>query len=279
MATDRRIGYYAEVLLGNPTETGSKTMPHVLAIHAHPDDIEILAAGTVALLTRHGWTAEIITMAPGDCGTADRSAMEISVIRRKEATNSAAVIGARYRCMEERDLRIYHNDRTQEKVTEAIRASSPDIVITGSPQDYMSDHEYTSLLVRNACFNAPIKNYDTHAENQAPTSKSIPTLYYADPIEGINLFGEPIIPHIYVDITETLEIKRKMLACHESQRNWLRAHHGVDEYLLAMERAAKKRGEEVGLQFAEGFRQHRGHGFPKKDLLKEVLGDLVRSPK
>ncbi|HPO10676.1 MAG TPA: hypothetical protein PLZ55_18510 [bacterium] len=70
-----------------------------------------------------------------------------------------------------------------------------------------------------------------------------------------------------------------MLACHESQRNWLRAHHGVDEYLLAMERAAKKRGEEVGLQFAEGFRQHRGHGFPKKDLLKEVLGDLVRSPK
>jgi len=254
-------------------------MPHVLAIHAHPDDIEILAAGTVALLIRRGWTVEIITMAPGDCGTADRSAEEISAIRRKEAADSAAVIGAQYRCMEERDLRIYHNDRTQEKVTEAIRASKPDIVITGSPQDYMSDHEYTSLLVRNACFNAPIKNYDTHAENHAPILQSIPTLYYTDPLEGTNLFGEPVIPHIYVDITETLETKRTMLACHESQRSWLRAHHGVDEYLLAMQRMAKKRGEEVGVPFAEGFRQHRGHGFPKKDLLKEVLGNLVLSPK
>ncbi|MFH1739977.1 MAG: PIG-L family deacetylase, partial [bacterium] len=132
-------------------------MPHILAIHTHPDDIEFLIAGTLALLAKRGWTVDMITMAPGDCGTAEHSQEEIMKIRRKEAAASAEIIGARYRCLEGRDLCIYYDDLTQRQVTEAVRASRPDMVITASPQDYMKDHENTSVLVRTACFNAPIK--------------------------------------------------------------------------------------------------------------------------
>ena len=62
-----------------------------------------------------------------------------------------------------------------------------------------------------------------------------------------------------------------MLACHASQREWLRAHHGMDEYIDAMRRYSAERGKEVGVEFAEAFTQHRGHPFPQTDLLKELL--------
>ena len=67
---------------------------HILSIHAHPDDAEILAGGTLALLASRGHKITIVTMTPGDCGSAELSAAEISTIRRKEAEHAAEVIGA-----------------------------------------------------------------------------------------------------------------------------------------------------------------------------------------
>jgi hypothetical protein len=64
-----------------------------------------------------------------------------------------------------------------------------------------------------------------------------------------------------------------MLACHASQRDWLRSHHGMDEYIDAMHRFSAERGKEIGVTFAESFVQHRGHPFPQNDLLTEILGD------
>ena len=72
--------------------------------------------------------------------------------------------------------------------------------------------------------------------------------------------------------------KAKMLACHKSQREWLRRQHGVDEYLLAMRRHAAARGEEVGLELAEAFWQHLGHAYPHENPLEEWLADLIVKP-
>jgi hypothetical protein len=66
-----------------------------------------------------------------------------------------------------------------------------------------------------------------------------------------------------------------MLTHHESQRNWLLTHHKMDEYILAMKQFARERGLETGVEYAEGFRQHLGHGFPQSNILKEILGNLV----
>src|SRR5436309_2535741 len=64
-----------------------------------------------------------------------------------------------------------------------------------------------------------------------------------------------------------IEKKAEMLACHASQRDWLRAHHGMDEYLEAMRRHGETRGREMGVKYAEAFIQHRGHAYPHDDLL------------
>ena len=62
-----------------------------------------------------------------------------------------------------------------------------------------------------------------------------------------------------------------MLACHESQRAWLRKHHGVDNLIDSMRAWSGEQGKRAGVAFAEGFRQHLGHSYPQNNLLSEVL--------
>jgi hypothetical protein len=68
----------------------------VLAIHAHPDDIEIQCAGTLLRLKQLGGTVSMATMTPGDCGSAELPCDEIAAVRRIEAQRSADLIGADY---------------------------------------------------------------------------------------------------------------------------------------------------------------------------------------
>src|SRR5207237_6368130 len=131
----------------------------VLSILAHPDDAEFLCAGTLIRLVReHGWQAHLASMTPGDCGSAELPPEEISRIRRNEGAKAAALIGATYHCLEERDLVIFYNERALERVTRLLRAVRPRIVLTHSPADYMLDHEVTSTLARAAAFGAPVPN-------------------------------------------------------------------------------------------------------------------------
>jgi LmbE family N-acetylglucosaminyl deacetylase len=103
----------------------------------------------------------------------------------------------------------------------------------------------------------------------------VPYLYYSDPMEGKDIFGEPVIPKMYVDITEEMDVKEKMLSCHASQRNWLLEHHKMDEYILAMKHFSATRGKVIDKTYAEGFRQHLGHSFNQNNILKEILGDKL----
>ena len=103
----------------------------------------------------------------------------------------------------------------------------------------------------------------------------VPYLYYSDPFEAKDIFGSVINPSVYIDITTEIAIKEKMLSCHKSQRDWLLAHHKIDEYILTMKSFAEKRGKEINKLYAEGFRQHLGHGFPQNNILKEALSNMV----
>lgn len=247
----------------------------ILAIHAHPDDLEFQCAGTLALLAQAGHRLVMATMTPGDCGSRDLPPDQIAEIRRQEARRSASQIGAEYQCLEFRDLSIVIDNESKRRVTELVRKVRPQAVITAPPVDYMDDHEATSHLVRDACFNASCPNYATRAWDPAPATEAIPYLYYVDPIEGTNPWGEPVRPDFFVDVGQTFHTKRAMLACHDSQRTWLRAQHGMDEYLAAQERWATHRGAEAGVLLAEGFRQHRGHPYPHHNLLADLLPSQV----
>jgi len=242
-------------------------MARILAIHAHPDDVEILAGGTLALLSARGHQITITTFTAGDCGSQDVGPEEIAAIRREEAANAAAWIGAEYRCLGFQDLAIFHTDRSRRIAVEALRRARPQIVLTASPVDYMCDHEAVSALVRDACFGAPIPNY----KSPSPPLEAIPHLYFMDPLGGRDRDDKLVRPDFIVDVAAEFDRKRSMLAEHASQREWLRAHHGVDEYLLEMERWTRDRGALAGVTHGEGFRQYRGHAYPATPLLQELL--------
>jgi len=245
----------------------------ILAIHAHPDDVEILCGGTLALLAERGHEIVIATLANGDCGSAELPPEKIAAIRRREAEAAARLLGARYVCAGFRDLGIFCDDPSRRLVTEILRETRPDIVLTASPIDYMSDHEASSALVRDACFAAPIPNYRT---GSAPPLAAIPHLYYMQPVANEDHSGGFVRPAFAVDVGGAVSRKCELLACHASQREWLRAHHGMDEYIEAMKRWSRQLGEIAGCEYAEGFRPHHGHPYPRTPLLEDLLDGLVK---
>lgn len=243
---------------------------HILSLHAHPDDAEILAGGTLALLAARGHRITIATMTPGDKGTSEYSPDEIAAMRRTESAEAAAMIGAEYLCLEFRDLEIFIDNPSRKRIVECLRQTRPDIVLTSAPFDYMCDHEATSALVRDAMFASSAPNYRTDANPPAKPLDGIPHLYYMDPVGG------GIAPDFIVDVGTVFELKKKMLACHRSQRNWLMQQHGMDDYLISMETWTRARGTNGGIEFAEGFRQYTGHPYPQSPALQGLLNGLLR---
>ena len=251
----------------------------VLVIGAYPDDVEIMCSGTLFALHQLGHEVHVASLTLGDCGTVELSAEDIRRIRHREAIKACEVLGATYHHAGFDDLSIFNDDNSNRRVTSLLRKIDPSVVITHSPNDYMLDHEMTSLLVRNACFYASIPNYKTEAG--AALTLNIPYLYYAQPIEDKDIFGKKVIPQFYVDISGVMQQKLGMLACHESQRNWLRAHHGMDEYIESIRRFNSSQGQRASIvsgrliSYAEAFRQHRGHAYPDDNVIMTFLRESV----
>jgi N-acetylglucosamine malate deacetylase 1 len=247
----------------------------ILAIHAHPDDLELFAGGTLALLAQSGHQLTFVTLSNGDCGSTEYGAEELSRMRRAEAAAAARLVGAEYTWGGFSDLVIFQDDASRRRVTSLLRRFRPDLILAASPADYHCDHEATSRLVQDACFAASIPNYDTSAYDPAPATESIPHLYFVDPAAGIDRDHREVLPQFLIDVTSLMRLKRDMLACHASQRAWLQRQHGMDDYLETMEEWACARGALAGLGAAEGFRQYVGHPFPETPLLQDLLRDRV----
>ena len=241
----------------------------VLALMPHPDDIEILCAGTLLRLSALGYEIHVATMTAGDKGSAVLSREEIADIRREEARQAAGVLGAAsYRCLEFSDLEICFDNDSRHRVSQAVRDTNPFLIFTTPPQDYMFDHEITSQLVRDACFSAGVENYKI---NGKPID-SVPYLYYSDSVEGHTLFGDISRVSCIVDISGQIEQKADSLMRHDSQRAWLQKQHGMDNYIESMKTWSGKRGAQIGTQYAEAFCQHLGHPHPQDDILQTLLG-------
>jgi LmbE family N-acetylglucosaminyl deacetylase len=249
-------------------------MPTALTFLAHPDDAEILCAGTLIRLADAGWQVHIATATPGDCGTMAATRWDISSTRTNEARTAAAMIGATYHCLDERDGLVVYDKPTLQKAIDLFRRVMPDLAFTHAQDDYMMDHVEVSRLARAASFVFGAPNISAFP---LQPGSHIPHLYYCDPIEAIDSLGRPAQPTTVVDVTAQHEKKLQMLATHASQREWLRAHHGMDEYLEAARRHAAARGRLIDRPYAEGFVQHRGHAYPRNDLLAELFGAQPRS--
>jgi len=247
-------------------------MAVILAVHAHPDDIEWLAAGTLALLATRGHAVTIVTATAGEGGSAEFDPAETARIRQVEAAEAADLIGARYACLGFPDLGVFNDDPTRRAVTELIRGAAPNVVITASPADYHPDHEAISQLVRDACFAAPVANYRTGPSPALPT---IPHLYFTDAVGGRDRQGIPLPRDFGVDVGATFASKRAMLARHASQAAWVAKHHHIADHLASMEAWTRRVGRDFGVELAEGFRQYRHEPYPKAPALQDLVGNAL----
>ena len=250
-------------------------MATILAIHAHPDDVEILMGGTLALLAGQGHTIRIVTATAGEGGSAEFGPEETGRIRQAEAAASAALIGAEYRCVGLPDLGVFNDDPSRRAVTEVLRWARPDIVITASPADYHPDHEAISTLARDACFAAPVANYRT---GPSAALDAIPALYFVDAIGGRDRTGQRIPRDFGVDVGAVFATKQAMLARHESQAAWVLKQHGIADHLADMDAWTRRVGRDFGVELAEGFRHYRHTPYPKARVLQDLLGSAVLTP-
>ena len=222
----------------------------VLAVGAHPDDLEILCSGTLARYVAQGHQVTMAHVSRGDKGHTEIPHPEVEQVRDKEAIRAAEVIGAQSMSLGFLDGQIFVSDESIRRLVDMIRVAKPDVIITHYPDDYHGDHKAVAKLVLDASFMAAVPYYVT----TEPAHPVTPPIYFMDTLAGIGF-----TPTEYVDITDTLELKKEATAQHVSQITWLKEHHATD-ILDFIEIVAHFRGLQCGATYAEGFRQWQAWG-------------------
>lgn len=251
-------------------------MKTALAIAAHPDDIEFLMSGTLMLLRKAGYEIHYWNLASGCCGSSQHDAATIARIRRSEAKAAAKAIGAVFHESICDDLAIFYDRPTLAKVAAGVREVAPEILLTHSPTDYMEDHTNACRLAVSAAFTRGMPNFPTDPPRDAVTGAV--TVYHAQPYSHRDPLGKLIEPELVVDTTDLIDLKKKMLALHASQKRWLDESQGLDSYLDTMAALDAEVGRMSSIfQYAEGWRRHLHLGFcgPQDDPLRTALKERV----
>jgi N-acetylglucosamine malate deacetylase 1 len=216
----------------------------VLAVGAHPDDLEILCGGTLARYVAEGHDVVMCHATKGDRGSFEYTSDEVARIRDAEAARAAEIAGAEHVSLGLSDGEVNAADPAQRLlVIDLVREAQPDVILTHSPGDYMVDHNEISKLVFDASFLSSLPLLET----SKPNHPVVAPLYFMDTVGGLGFD-----PTEFVDVTETIETKARMLEAHESQLRWLKDHDGVD-IVEQMRTATAHRGFQCGVRYAEGF--------------------------
>jgi LmbE family N-acetylglucosaminyl deacetylase len=218
---------------------------NILAIGAHPDDIEILCAGTLALYAQAKHNVTIAVFTDGSMGDVHIPPAKLAKIRHKEQQAAADIIGARLLWPAITDEHVFPNEAQRRVMIDLLREADPDVIFTHSPSDYHPDHRYLAQLVFDSHFQKGLP----HIPNQSqPACRFGETqVYYMDNIGGIGF-----LPTEYVDITPVMETKLRMLRCHKSQFTAISELTRRDlEQVTDLQ--SRYRGLAGGCVFAEGF--------------------------
>jgi LmbE family N-acetylglucosaminyl deacetylase len=216
---------------------------NILAIGAHPDDIELQCAGTLAMYAKQCHHVFMAVATNGDKGNYNVEPQELAVIREREFREACSVIGATPVWMGYPDEFLENTLDNRLVFVDMIRSVNPDIIFTHGPNDYHPDHRYTHQLVWDAITLAGVVNVVT---SQPSTNRQV-SLYFMD-----NLGGIGFNPTEFVDITDTMQMKKDALAKHESQTSIFIELLEVD-LLDMVETVGKFRGFQAGCKYAEGF--------------------------
>lgn len=222
---------------------------NILAIGAHPDDIETSCGGTLAKYAKMGHKVFTATATNGNVGSATLSMEEIAAIRKEEARRAAAHIGAEYICLDYDDEMFFEDKAARLAFIDLVRYCKADVILTHNPEDYNPDHELTSKIINDIAVMIPVEKIKT----KNPAYDKIPIIAYFEPVNGLGF-----VPTDYVDITDTMEIKMAMCREHKSQVSWMQDNYkdtmADQDFFENYYTIAKYRGIQCGVPYAEGFR-------------------------
>lgn len=218
----------------------------VLAISAHPDDVEMTCAGTLVQLAARGYQFGIVDLTRGEMGTRGSDA-----IRRREAERAAEILGAQFReTLDFRDGGLSGSRDEELALMDVIRRETPRLVITSYPDDRHPDHARAGRLVTDAAFYAGLRKIQT----AHPAHRPQQTIYFST--------GYLHTPGFVVDVTPAMEKRRAAMRAFESQFH----REGSEEpqtvlsqrsFVEAIEARARTFGFLIGVEFAEGFLSRR----------------------
>jgi len=223
-----------------------KEATHILSIHAHPDDTDIAAGGTIAKLTMEGIKVTYVTVTDGRHGTVDITipAWKFIRTRQEEQIRAAKILGV------ERVIFLGYGDQTldsslelRRRLIDVIRETKPDIVMTHDPwkpYEGNRDHRHTGMMAVEAAGFA----YDPF-EN--PEKEAGP--HFVQEVCLFNSFN----PDTWIDITDTIDLKAKAICEHVSQ-------YGDAIAEIIREKNARD-GKVINRPYAEAFKRLK-RGFP-----------------
>jgi len=235
-------------------ESGGK---NILAIGAHPDDLELCCAGTLAKYRRNGYNVYMACVTDGRYGRTCPPD-EMMKIRHAEAEKAAAVIGADLVWMGHSDLGIEDNLTLRNEIVELIREIKPEVIFTHDQGAFNPDHKAVCKTVCDSLI--PCVTQTINSKYSA--CKTMPVVYFMTTVCGTNF-----CPEEYVDISDTLETKLEMLSRHESQIEVYTKYENRD-LLKYVEARACVLGFACGIKYAEGFRKLHIWG---QNLTKRLL--------
>jgi LmbE family N-acetylglucosaminyl deacetylase len=219
----------------------------VLAIVAHPDDAELLCAGTLARAKADGALVGICVLCRGDKGQPHPPIENLGEVRSLEMQAAAELLGGELLTGGFSDGELFDSAESRQTVIELVRRFRPTLVLAHSPNDYHSDHRAAAVLAEAASWFCASTGHRTAS---APLAMP-PALWWMDTVEMIDF-----VPYFYVDVTYKVELKLQMLRCHKSQ---LARGNSTDFSPLeeVMIRQCHTRGAQAGVDAAEAFRQHQ----------------------
>jgi len=233
---------------------------NILAISAHPDDIELLCAGTLARYAQQGHAIFLAPFTSGNMGDLKVPPSTLARTRKEESEAAAAILGARLLWPGITDEMVFPNEEQRRVMIDLIRQADPDVIFTHGPSDYHPDHRYVSQLVFDSYFQKGLPHLP--GQNHSACRFGTTQVYYMD-----NLAGIGFNPAEYVDITSVMDTKRRMLECHQSQVKPMRelAH---SDMLELIEVQSRFRGFAAGCAYAEGFRKLEAY---QRGLTRRIL--------
>lgn len=218
----------------------------VLAVVAHPDDAELLCAGTLARARTDGATVGVCVIGQGDKGQPPDAVNDLAELRAREMAEAAAILGAELFRGEVPDGELADTPTQREGLVEISRRFEPTLVLAHCPEDYHPDHRAASALADAASWFAASPGHRTASARLATS----PAVWMMD---TINMIG--FAPGFFVDVSDHLDVKRRMLACHRSQleRACEAGFASLEELML---RQCTVRGAQADVVAAEAFRVH-----------------------